>query len=39
MVFPSRLIPSNYCLIVRVYDPGREDHEFNLRLGNFFLVV
>ena len=25
--------------MVRGYKPGREDHEFNPRLGNFFLVL
>ena len=24
--------------MVRGYEPGREDHEFEPRLGNFFLV-
>ena len=26
-------------LMVRGYEPGREDHEFNPRLGSFFLSV
>ena len=30
-------VPNN--LTVRGYEPGREDHEFDPRLGNFFLSM
>ena len=34
-------LPGSYPLTIRlliIYEPGREDHEFDPRLGNFFLV-
>ena len=33
---PFGRVPNS--LMVREYEPGREDHEFDPRLGNFFLV-
>ena len=32
-------LPGSYCLMVRWYEPGRENHEFDPRLGNFLLCV
>ena len=38
MVFPSRLsVPKS--LMVRGYEPGSEDHEFDPRIGDFFLSI
>ena len=35
--FPYGQVPNN--LMVRGYEPGREDHEFDPRLDNFFLSI
>ena len=32
-------VPTCNSLMVRGYQPGREDHEFDPRLGNFFLFI